>query len=1461
MAALLKQYPTMKPIVMERSVKSVDFGVLSPEEIRSMSVVEIKHKELYEYKRPKEEGLIDLSMGTSESSVICATCKGTMVQCPGHFGHIELAVPVYHPGFVPIVKKILDCVCNKCGKFRLLPKDNRYQKLLTVRNRAELAWEYAKTKTVCEYCESQLLPIKRSNTTLYFDAHKVDKKNPRHNISAADARNILCKISDETCQLIGLNPETTRPEWLIITVLPVPPPAVRPSVTMEFQGRGEDDLTSALMWIVTHSNNIKRQQHAHPRVLEDYREMLQMWVSSYIDNDVSGAPQAVQKGGRPIKSLSARLKGKEGRFRQNLMGKRVNFSARTVITGDPNISIEEVGVPRSIAKNLTFPETVNDLNMERMQKLVDNSPAYPGVKYLVRKRADGSELRVDMAFRKGEKPRLLVGDVVERHMVDGDVVLFNRQPTLHKMSMMAHRVRVLPYSTFRLNVNVCASYNADFDGDEMNLHFPQTYEARAELEELCTVSRNLQSAQSNKPVNGLVQDSLCALRILTLRDTFLRVDEVMQLLMWFPSSFERKLPPPAIVKPIRLWTGKQVFSLFLPSLDLVGSHSTHMAHEEEFKEKNPSAHEFGRWLHLSPGDTRVLTMDGELLSGIICKRTVGTSAGGFVHMIWRDYGPSAARDFIDTTSRVVNQWMLHRSFSVGLGDGITSKKSVASTEKNTEEQFKKVDAVITNYMKGRLQSQGALTLEETMEEMIQSHLAKARDVAGKISNKDLPKFNNLKQMVEAGSKGSALNISQITSSLGQQILEGRRIQYGFRNRTLPCYPQFNNCPESRGYVVNSFIRGLCPQEFFFHAMGGREGLIDTAVKTAETGYIQRRLVKVLEDVTVRYDGTVRSSNDDIVQFVYGEDGFDGTAIENQTVDILTCSDEQFRKSFLTPQVPQEEFELLWQDRLFLRENFPKGEDKMPLPLNLDRLLHAARKADTGSMDGDSRLTHQEVFERVLQLRQELTPSAVRRRMGQNLDSLSLCPSALFGILLSAKLASRKVLEEYTLSRTAFSSLVKRIKAQYNKNLVQPGEAVGIVAAQSIGEPATQLTLNTFHTSGTGNKTVTSGIPRLREVINVVKHMKTPSMTIYLEEPYSQNKTLAQQMKARLIHTTLHDLVATAEIWYDKSYMDSVIGEDKAWLDLLNSIPDPDNPEPRELQPWMLRVKLAREALIERDLSLDEVLEKIEECFGTDVFVQAPSDNWHDLIIHLRIFKDSVDEPSEGQLLLTSKVELLRCITLCGVPGIDNAFLTDKRIPVYNESGVLDHKRTEYVIETEGINMKECMCVQGVDASRLYCNDPQEMASLFGIEVSRSSLVTEIRDVIETGGSYINYRHLSLLCDFMTLKGHLMPITRHGLNKSGVGPLKKCTFEQTVDNLIDAAVNGEVDMAKGVSEYIMLAKLIPAGTGSHEFHLDQEALMASPKASVEEYSPLRPRYLRKHDLPNSTRSNAVNATHM
>ncbi|EGO19737.1 DNA-directed RNA polymerase II, subunit 1 [Serpula lacrymans var. lacrymans S7.9] len=1455
-----------------RKVKEVQFGILSPEEIKAYSVAKIEHPEVMDEAthKPKLGGLMDPRMGTIDRNFKCQTCGEGMSECPGHFGHIELARPVFHPGFIVKVKKILECICVNCGKLKADISDPSFaDKIRHVRDpkaRMAVVWAHCKTKMTCETdepkeegegaendepkkghggCGHQQPLVRKEGLKLFVqykkpkdDDEEVKSLQPDKRLfTPSEVYTTFKKMSDSDLHLIGLSDEYARPEWMILTVMPVPPPPVRPSIAVDGGAmRSEDDLTYKLGDIIKASVNVRRceQEGAPAHVITEFEQLLQFHVATYMDNDIAGIPQALQKSGRPVKAIRARLKGKEGRLRGNLMGKRVDFSARTVITGDPNLELDEVGVPRSIAMNLTYPERVTPYNIAYLQELVRNGPtAYPGARYVVR---DTGE-RIDLRYNKRADAFLQYGWIVERHLKDGDFVLFNRQPSLHKMSMMSHRVKLMPYSTFRLNLSVTPPYNADFDGDEMNMHVPQSEETRAELSQIAWVPRQIISPQANKPVMGIVQDTLCGIRKFTLRDTFLDWNQVQNILLWVP-DWDGNVPIPSIIKPKPLWTGKQILSMVIPR-----GINIHRAPEP--KSSNPVF------------DDGMLIENGEIVFGIVEKKTVGASQGGLVHVVFREKGPDATRQIFTGIQMVVNFWLFHNGFSIGIGDTIADTKTMSYITQQISSQKVKVAGIIDDATHDRLKAAPGMTIRESFESKVQRELNLARDDCGQYAQKSLKEDNNVKQMVVAGSKGSFINISQMSVCVGQQSVEGRRIPFGFRHRTLPHFTKDDFSPEARGFVENSYLRGLTPQEFFFHAMAGREGLIDTAVKTAETGYIQRRLVKALEDVMVCYDGTVRNSLGDLVQFVYGEDGMDGAFIERQKIDTFALSDKEFEHNYrvdvtdpaggFLPGVLQvglddsslelqakldEEFTQLLEDRGVLRSFiFPRADATTPhyLPVNLQRIVQNAIQIFHIDRRKPSDLEPAYIIESLQQLSNRLV--VVRGD-----DSLSKeaqeNASLTFRMHVRATFASRRVLEQFHLNREAFEWVLGEVEAKFNQSLVNPGEMCGTLAAQSIGEPATQMTLNTFHYAGVSSKNVTLGVPRLKEIINVATNIKTPSLSVYLESDIAEEVSgmLAKNVQQELAYTSLRTVTAAVEIWYDPDPSSTIIEEDSVFVESFFAIPDEEIESKLHLQsPWLLRLELDRAKMIDRKLTMSYVAGRIAESFKTDLFVIWSEDNSEKLIIRCRVLGGGDKEDDDGLGSIEEDIFLrqlentmLNSVSLRGVKDIERVFLLQHDKVYFNDEGSIKSKK-EWVLETDGVNLKTVMCIDGVDFRRTYSNSCVEVFNVLGIEAARAAIMKELRGVIEFESSYVNYRHLALLCDLMTHRGTLMAITRHGINRADTGALMRCSFEETVEILMEAAAVGEKDDCHGIAENVMFGQMAPMGTGAFEVALDIDML--------------------------------------
>ncbi|KAL1464908.1 hypothetical protein WDU94_004513 [Cyamophila willieti] len=1462
-----------------RSVKKVQFGIISPDEIRRMSVTEggIKFPETMEGGRPKLGGLMDPRQGVIDRSSRCQTCAGNMTECPGHFGHIDLAKPVFHVGFVTKTIKILRCVCFYCSKLLVSPSHPKVRDIVLKtkgqsRRRQAFIYDLCKGKNICEGgdemdlnkenaddpnslqnkkqghggCGRYQPNIRRAGLDLTAEWKHVNEDSQEKKIPLTGERvlEILKHITDEESIILGMDPKFARPDWMLVTVLPVPPLSVRPAVVMHGSARNQDDLTHKLSDIIKCNNELIRNESsgAATHVIAENIKMLQFHVATLTDNDMPGLPRAMQKSGKPLKAIKARLKGKEGRIRGNLMGKRVDFSARTVITPDPNLRIDQVGVPRSIAQNMTFPEIVTPFNMDKMFELVRRGNSqYPGAKYIVR---DNGE-RIDLRFHpKPSDLHLQCGYKVERHIRDGDLVIFNRQPTLHKMSMMGHRVRVLPWSTFRMNLSCTSPYNADFDGDEMNLHVPQSMETRAEVENIHITPRQIITPQNNRPVMGIVQDTLTAVRKMTKRDVFLTKEQMMNILMFLP-IWDGKMPQPAILKPKPLWTGKQVFSLIIPgNVNMTRTHSTH-----------PDDEDGGPYQWISPGDTKVVVEHGTLLMGILCKKSLGTSSGSLLHICFLELGHEVCGRFYGNIQTVVNNWLLLEGHSIGIGDTIADPQTYLEIQKAIKKAKEDVIEVIQKAHNMDLEPTPGNTLRQTFENQVNRILNDARDKTGGSAKKSLTEYNNLKAMVVAGSKGSNINISQVIACVGQQNVEGKRIPFGFRKRTLPHFIKDDYGPESRGFVENSYLAGLTPSEFYFHAMGGREGLIDTAVKTAETGYIQRRLIKAMESVMVHYDSTVRNSVGQLIQLRYGEDGLCGETVEHQRIDTVALSHKKFEDKYrfdpsnerhlrriFNEEVLRElmgsgdvvselekEWEKLCEDREALREIFSSGESNVVLPCNLKRMIWNVQKIFHINKRLPTDLSPLRVLQGVRELLEKCVivagNDALSRQANEN-------ATLLFQCLVRSTLCTKLVAENYRLSSEAFEWLVGEIENRFQQAQCAPGEMVGALAAQSLGEPATQMTLNTFHFAGVSSKNVTLGVPRLKEIINISKKPKAPSLTVFLTGQAARDAEKAKNVLCRLEHTTLRKVTANTAIYYDPDPQNTVIPEDQEFVNVYYEMPDFD---PTRISPWLLRIELDRKRMTDKKLTMEAISEKINAGFGDDLNCIFNDDNAEKLVLRIRIMnsddskmqdeEDAVDKMEDDMFLRCIEANMLSDMTLQGIEAIGKVYMhlpqTDskKRI-IITESGEFK-AIADWLLETDGTSLMKVLSERDVDPVRTFSNDICEIFQVLGIEAVRKSVEKEMNTVLQFYGLYVNYRHLALLCDVMTAKGHLMAITRHGINRQDTGALMRCSFEETVDVLMDAAAHAEADPMRGVSENIIMGQLPRMGTGCFDLLLDAE----------------------------------------
>ena len=1230
----------MKPSL----ITSIRFSVWSPMEIRKYSAMEVTVGETYDEKGHfVKGGLVDPRMGTMEPGQKCLTCGSRPVDCMGHFGHIELAEPVIHIAFTEKIRYLLRMTCRKCSRI-MAPEDPTKDELVAALKNEE-----------CPHCGTNRFELVFKKPYTFAENEKEDEEGVR--LSASAIRNRLSRIPDDDLRTLGYDPITARPEWFILKVLPVPPISVRPSVTLGTGMRSEDDLTHKLVDIIRINKRIKKNLEAGspPRITEDLMDLLQYNVTSYFDNDTTGMRPSTHRSGAPMKGITQRLKGKEGRFRATLSGKRVNFSGRSVISPDPNISVTEVGVPILVAQKLTVPEVVTDWNIDRIRELVRTGPkGHPGATHL--SRPDG--VRTNLLFVEDLDDladSIKPGYTVYRHLISGDIVLFNRQPSLHQNSINGHYARVLPGRSFRMHPSDCPPYNADFDGDEMNMHVPQSEEARSEAMLLMRIQDQMFSPRYGGPIIGAQRDFVTGAYLLTKDDTRIDAFEFANLALL--GGYMGPLPEP---EGGGMYTGKQLFSLFLP------------------KGFNYSL--TSKWSKGTKGKQNdVVIRDGKLVGGVIDKTSIGAEEPESVlHRIAKDYGNEVGRKFLDSVLIVIKQFISNYGFSYGYGDLVITEDNQREIMDVIMESYGKVEGLISDCKGGTLEALKGMSAEESLEKYIVRELGQAREKAGDVVNGLFDDGNAGKIMATTGARGSSLNVGQMAGTLGQQSRRGSRMSEGYVDRALSHFQERDDNPDAHGFVKSSYRTGLTMLEFFFHAMGGREGLVDTAVRTQQSGYLQRRLVNALEHIKVEYDYTVRDPYGNIIQFEYGEDGID-----------VSKSDHGHA-------------------------------------FNVERQIESQKAADSGEKATDG-----EVLKIVERYTAEYKPKLTKTVTDAMLKS--------------------------GLSAAGIEDVCKKCLGLYHRARAEPGQACGMVTAQSIGEPGTQMTLRTFHFAGIQERNVTLGLPRLIEMVDARKSLKTPTMDIRLEEKIKGDRDRAVMVAKAIRETRVSSITKS---------MDTST-------------------------PGTIIVHLDQAGLDEHSKSPEGVASILSDSSRYEAVAEG------------LVMTVSLAGEHDTASTITASQKLANFL-LGGINGIERASIVKEE--------------DEFVIQTTGSNLAEVLAIPGVDRRKVASNHLFQVLEVLGIEAARNLIISEILATLEGQGLEVDHRHIMLVADLMCSSGQIRQIGRHGIVKAKESVLARSAYEITVPTIADAAVSGEVERLKGMAENVIVGSKIPEGTGIVDLYM-------------------------------------------
>lgn len=1365
-------------------IVGIQFGIYSDAMIQAMSVVEVNKPTLYLKGRPLDHGANDLRMGITDRMDLCKTCNSDLAICPGHFGRIQLPQPVFHAGFWPLLLKTLQCLCHRCA--HVLFRDNQWpsnMNFLSHKERWNKLTKCAKCIAQCPWCEAPVAQYRRQNGQIVatFKSRRIltpEDEQWQGDLTPQKALSVFERVSQEDLENLGFRPEVgSSPVNFIVKSLLVPPPIVRPSVVVSegSRTRGHDDITQKLVEIV------KECQNSHFNAL-------QQLANTYLYHDAGANGSSLTVPGTALPSYGQgtngarsrlrcrmiyhRYKGKKGRFRWNCQGKRVNGSARTVISPDPQLDIDQVGVPREVAQELLIRERVFISNLEAMRDRIRRGP----------RRLDGAasfrygKVCVELGLITKEKryeyaADLNVGAVVDRYLQDGDYVIMNRQPSLHKMSMMGHRVQLIEGRSFRIPLSCTPAYNADFDGDEMNLHTMMDLEATAELQHLMAVPFNIVSPQNNRPVISLIQDSILASYLLTHKDTFIEREDFCQLVCQLRYQIPTALPQAAILKPQVLWTGKQAFGMTLPRGIYMQKVANHRGDGNcpPFPEAAWDLEERG-----------VYVRNGRLLCGRLCKSGgVGVVSQGLTHIINNDCGPQKAKEYLSDASLLLHYYLTNRGFSVTFADCLLHPEIQKAANEIVDRVIHHADTQERS--------------EANNSRILQSLLP----YVGSLLKSTLrPMENSLVTLEQAGSKGNIINLVQITATVGQQTVDGARpVRNRIQNRALSCFPPGMNTASSRGFVRSSYMKGLSPSEYFFHAMGGREGLVDTSVRTATTGYVQRRLMKIMESLGVMYDGTVRDPAGKIIQFQYGGDGMDPKMLEHNTLHSLRLNRrERHQRYGPLPTDPPElqifgEWQMQHLEKAWIQVVKARIQLEGPLqyvilsPFTLPRLLAWAQE-EVPKVPGtmEDHLNQLKTFLQTLEQRPQFPVELI--------------------LYIHEHVHSRTLLQLWKV----LPSIIERIYHKIIRSQADPGQQVGPEGSQSVGEPSTQMTLNTFHLAGVGEKrNVVMGMPRLKELIGVMRKIRTPLFTAPL---LVQNEEQALEICDSIQQLMFQEIV----------HVSRLLPQDQ-WntFELLSFLYQLDDPFEEHVCPYFMHFVISPkyESLVFRAAA---ALESCTSSFRPFIRYGHLDSSPNAPVVIQVAFQEPLPPQSDPYTVLKERQSyLLSNCLICGLENVTYVGVRSEGRPRLNEElGSIEIIKVwmleaQYCAENTQQFLRLC-ALQEVVTNRAISNDVNVITQALGIEAAGLILHMEILSILCQGGSSIDHHHTQLLVDLMSVRGVMTPLSRQGMPDLGSSVVQQASFENTMEVLFQAAAMGSKDPLGGVTESVMVGKRAHLGTG-------------------------------------------------
>tara|TARA_Y100000389_G_scaffold201807_2_gene245399 strand:+ start:127 stop:4341 length:4215 start_codon:yes stop_codon:yes gene_type:complete len=1351
-------------------INKIDFNLLSQNEIINDSVSNITKSDTTE--SILDNTLFDTKMGGANKFEICDIDQLPSNKSPGYFGHINLAVPVYNHAFIDEIKQILSMVCINCGSFLLevsnhdIDSHKRFKYYLDLRNSID-----KDTNLICECCNTNQ-PVKYS-----FDKSGVNpiitttKKYPITHIYPEHALRIFSRITDSTLNILGLG--KTKIQSLIITTIPVCPPFCRPTIQMGDDMRAEDHITQKYKELL--DNNAKIYQlleNNQNEFLEKYRAILHYDVATLFDNEANGLVGTKNKAGVPQLTFAQRINGKvskEGRIRGNLMAKRVEFSARTVISPDPNIDLDQIGIPQKIAMNLTIQEKVNSTNYKYLLvHALNGKDKYPGCIGIKRKNGN-------FISKLKENDKLELGDCVIRHLIDEDYVLINRQPTLHKMSMMGHRVKIIPGSSFRLNINVTEPYNADFDGDEMNLHCPQSIAAQNEVKCIAAVSKQCMSPASNLPGIVFVQDNVLSSYKLSKNKKAFTGRELMNTLGFSMNYYNGKNLKSS-------YSGYEAMNLFIPT-DII---------------------------------KQLLSTDKHLDKKKLIK---------MLKSIWHQYGNDVCFQTINSLQTLFREYLNQNAFSLSPKDLDLDSSHI----KKFDEDIQKLrEKLIEDSFQILNEKKTHLSYKDIYENKI---FFAIQEISKKTENGLIKnEKSRIMDLIESKSKGKNKNVMQIKGFLGQQVAGGTRITTGFTNRTLPHYEKFSEDIDSKGFVGRSFNRGLKCTEYFFHAAGGRDGLIDQALQTGQSGYLQYQMVKTLEDLIVHNNGCVKDSQGNVVQLLYGSDGCLSEHIEEQDLNFV----KEMKMSDIEKKYNIEKNIHLISNFIESPKKYSNAEISIFKKFYLDfletrkfLLIHFKNFNFKHPIHLENKIQkYYQLHQLSNQVQTHLEPIIIISSYNKlianlesiiNFESLTLLKFMLFSIASPYDLICK-----WRFQSSTFKDFIIDIEKSILHSRVEYGESVGITSALSIGEPSTQLVLNSFHSAGAGSS---GGLPRIQELMYSLNKKEQAQMKIYFTDKI---KNVEDYCKT-LSQTKLKDVILSSALFMKKENENIPLEiQNKISLDSNEFILHLSFFQNIDIDLSQLKMKLLENNIISEVYPYLKEVEK-EYLVPNSKSLKSTKSHYTRKItkiteshIYAKVSFQKKTQSQQEKSISTLFDEMMNGLKKIKIKGISDILLAEpkqEKQMIFDEATQDLVERDIWYCQTVGTNLYDVSKLyEDIDFSKTITNNVLDAIDIYGIETARQILLQELYSVLENVAD-LDIRHVEILADRLTQTGKYSSIKIEATHELQIDPMIRASYMNVVSEFQRAALHSETDNINGVSSNIMVGNVVPCGTGLVNVSMD------------------------------------------